>query len=371
MSQQDNARQAGLTSILGPDEDGLPIERYSHRSFGMAPHPNGTYVRYGEVERRLAAQFADASNAATGQVPQHVIDAITRYGDARADGGDSAAAIGEAVGAIRAILAAPAPKLTQHTADVEQMLDCDEAAPAPAAKAAQGWKLVPVEPTDEMVVAFAEAWFSKVRPIDDCMMNDAYAAMLDAAPAPAAQADEREAFRDFIADAQWSNSHEAAAKGWQAALEFAADAQADVVPSFDCSLAAIDAHDPQSFIDGAKWAQTRLTRQQSATPAEPVQTFEDWFDNLPESPRSMWLGMQAAYQAGRHQSATPADAASEADKKRDPVLTRRLQSATSAVARLIDDTNVGQPNRYVSVELLREMRSTFELLQRERQQGAE
>jgi len=48
---------------------------------------------------------------------------------------------------------------------------------------AQGWKLVPVEPTDEMVVAFAEAWFSKVRPIDDCMMNDAYAAMLDAAPA--------------------------------------------------------------------------------------------------------------------------------------------------------------------------------------------
>jgi hypothetical protein len=55
--------------------------------------------------------------------------------------------------------------------------------PAPAAQAAQGWKLVPVEPTDEMVVAFAEAWFSKVRPIDDCMMNDAYAAMLDAAPA--------------------------------------------------------------------------------------------------------------------------------------------------------------------------------------------
>lgn len=48
---------------------------------------------------------------------------------------------------------------------------------------AQGWKLVPVEPTDEMAVAFAEAWFSKVRPIDDCMMNDAYAAMLDAAPA--------------------------------------------------------------------------------------------------------------------------------------------------------------------------------------------
>lgn len=31
--------------------------------------------------------------------------------------------------------AAPAPKLTPHTADIEQMLDCDEAAPAPAAQA--------------------------------------------------------------------------------------------------------------------------------------------------------------------------------------------------------------------------------------------
>jgi hypothetical protein len=46
-----------------------------------------------------------------------------------------------------------------------------------------GWKLVPVEPTEEMVVAFAEAWFSKARPIDDCEMNDAYAEMLAAAPA--------------------------------------------------------------------------------------------------------------------------------------------------------------------------------------------
>ncbi len=28
----------------------------------------------------------------------------------------------------------------------------------------------------------------------------------------------------------------------------------EIAPSFECSLAAIDAHDPQSFIDGAKWA---------------------------------------------------------------------------------------------------------------------
>jgi hypothetical protein len=48
-----------------------------------------------------------------------------------------------------------------------------------------GMALVPVEPTDEMVVAFAETWFSKVRPIDDCGMEDCYAAMLAAAPTSA------------------------------------------------------------------------------------------------------------------------------------------------------------------------------------------
>lgn len=48
-----------------------------------------------------------------------------------------------------------------------------------------GMVLVPVEPTDEMVVAFAETWFSKVRPIDDCGMEDCYAAMIAAAPTSA------------------------------------------------------------------------------------------------------------------------------------------------------------------------------------------
>lgn len=61
------------------------------------------------------------------------------------------------------------------------------AAPVEAAKIPAGFKLVPIEPTDDMEVAFAEAWFSKVRPIDDCQMADAYRDMLAAAPAPEAQ----------------------------------------------------------------------------------------------------------------------------------------------------------------------------------------
>ena len=42
--------------------------------------------------------------------------------------------------------------------------------------------LVPVDLTDDMLVAFAEVWYTKVRCIDDCEMADCYAAMLRAAP---------------------------------------------------------------------------------------------------------------------------------------------------------------------------------------------
>ncbi|WP_024551872.1 hypothetical protein ACP26C_13785 [Franconibacter helveticus 513] len=45
-----------------------------------------------------------------------------------------------------------------------------------------GWVAVPVEPTIEMQIAFAEAWFSKVRCVDDYELEDAYAAMLAAVP---------------------------------------------------------------------------------------------------------------------------------------------------------------------------------------------
>lgn len=44
------------------------------------------------------------------------------------------------------------------------------------------WRLVPVAPTDDMIVAFAESWYSKKQVIDDPDMLDAYAAMLAVAP---------------------------------------------------------------------------------------------------------------------------------------------------------------------------------------------
>ncbi|RIQ18777.1 hypothetical protein D0850_06920 [Bordetella avium] len=51
----------------------------------------------------------------------------------------------------------------------------------------QGWRLVPAKMTLDMSIAFAEAWYSKSRAIDDHEMQDAYAAMLAAAPSPVAQ----------------------------------------------------------------------------------------------------------------------------------------------------------------------------------------
>jgi hypothetical protein len=56
------------------------------------------------------------------------------------------------------------------------------ATPPVAPVAAQPVVQVPVQVTDDMVVAFCETWYSKVRCIDDPEMQDAYAAMLYAAP---------------------------------------------------------------------------------------------------------------------------------------------------------------------------------------------
>lgn len=43
------------------------------------------------------------------------------------------------------------------------------------------YAVVPREPSEEMIVAFCEAWFRKRRPIDDPDMEDAYRAMIEAA----------------------------------------------------------------------------------------------------------------------------------------------------------------------------------------------
>lgn len=45
-----------------------------------------------------------------------------------------------------------------------------------------GYVLVPEVMTEDMAVAFAEAWFSKVRAIDDCEPQDAWAAALAVRP---------------------------------------------------------------------------------------------------------------------------------------------------------------------------------------------
>ncbi|EOI3476236.1 hypothetical protein ACMSZN_000700 [Cronobacter dublinensis] len=79
-------------------------------------------------------------------------------------------------------------------AEYEQMMESEQALAdttsqqfeslAGKAVVPAGWKLVPIEPTFEMQIAFAEAWFSKVRCVDDCELEDAYIAMLAAAPEP-------------------------------------------------------------------------------------------------------------------------------------------------------------------------------------------
>ena len=45
-----------------------------------------------------------------------------------------------------------------------------------------GYALVPLQITAEMAVAFAESWFSRQRPIDDCDLQDAWEAALAVRP---------------------------------------------------------------------------------------------------------------------------------------------------------------------------------------------
>ncbi|EMD7581232.1 hypothetical protein VWW21_000875 [Cronobacter sakazakii] len=97
--------------------------------------------------------------------------------------------------------APPAPSIADDSlpydpqiAEYEQMMEAEQAQAdttsqqfeslAGKAVVPAGWKLVPIEPTFEMQIAFAEAWFSKVRCVDDCELEDAYIAMLAAAPEP-------------------------------------------------------------------------------------------------------------------------------------------------------------------------------------------
>lgn len=71
-------------------------------------------------------------------------------------------------------------------------------AAAPAGAVPPGWRLVPEVPTDEMIVAFAEGWYSQRQAIDDPQMGEAYRAMLAAAPTPPAAPQEAPSDEEII-----------------------------------------------------------------------------------------------------------------------------------------------------------------------------
>ena len=167
-----NARQAGLTHELKADP--IPFEdvisgrktaevRFDDRGFHVGDElflretsadrksytgrefrctishiQRGYGLPDGVVVLSLAAQSADASDAATGQGlrrdQEAAYDSIDRFLRNNLCDEDYAHYSSE-LDSLLAAPAAPAPKLTPHTQDVEQMLDCDEAAPVPAAQA--------------------------------------------------------------------------------------------------------------------------------------------------------------------------------------------------------------------------------------------
>lgn len=73
--------------------------------------------------------------------------------------------------------------IEQATDLLRDVLSVEVKIAAPPKAEPAGWVLVPREPTEEMILAFAETWFKKRRCIDDPEFDDAYAAMIQAAPA--------------------------------------------------------------------------------------------------------------------------------------------------------------------------------------------
>lgn len=57
-----------------------------------------------------------------------------------------------------------------------------KAAYSPEVLQAMGVAVVPVKPTDDMVIAFAEEWYCQKQAIDDVKMDEAYKAMIAASP---------------------------------------------------------------------------------------------------------------------------------------------------------------------------------------------
>lgn len=70
--------------------------------------------------------------------------------------------------------------------DLLERIDAAMAGSLPSTFAPEGWKLVPVVPTEEMCEAGANAPL-KVRQSEKCWIGDIYASMLAAAPKPEAK----------------------------------------------------------------------------------------------------------------------------------------------------------------------------------------
>jgi hypothetical protein len=101
----------------------------------------------------------------------------------------------------------------------------------------------------------------------------------------------------------------------------------------------------------------------AAAPAAPTEGARDATAQRDSEPRCDVCGAKTTDPWLDHRGCQQLASAQQDEREARPVIARRLQSAESALTRLIDDTNVGQPNRYVSVELLREMRATFRATQ--------
>jgi hypothetical protein len=165
--------------------------------------PNGIYYSvehdnfYSVDNKGMGQGFYDLWAARKGQFPVAPFERATAGNTATAAPGDlTDKDIGRFYLAVSHIGHATNRELAFARAiesEVRARCIASNAGAAPAIP--EGFALVPRTMTIEMHVAFAEVWFSKVRPIDDHDMQDAYAAMLDAAPSnnpPVGAAQEKE-----------------------------------------------------------------------------------------------------------------------------------------------------------------------------------
>jgi hypothetical protein len=132
---------ANLEDSLGPNHLALCLKQMAYEALELV---------------QKVQPVADERAMVRG-VPKSIINAITAYGDARADGKDTGEAIGNAVSAIRAALA--------------------------TAQTPEGWRLVPVEPTRKMLCAWRDAQYTDEYYESGKGIGHCYERMLAAAPA--------------------------------------------------------------------------------------------------------------------------------------------------------------------------------------------